>query len=134
MSFRLLTVAALVCCSCAGELTNPSRFLDDQGDACADMDVVAEILAADTCSNSGCHDVDAPAAGLDLQSPGVAARLLDVASNNCSDRLLIDSGNRGTGYFLESLEQTPSCGSQMPIGAPLSAEQIGCLQAWVEGL
>lgn len=122
---------------CAGELENPERFdsTDAQVDVCESIDVVTDILGSDTCSNAGCHDADNPSAGLDLLSPGLAQRLVNVASQGCSDRVLVDMAAPQASYLLESLKPAPGCGSQMPFGRPaLSGEEIECVRLWIEEL
>lgn len=122
--------------ACAGGLENPSRFLDGGGAASCTpgLDVVTDILASATCSGPGCHAAEAPNVAPDLISPGVADRLVNVATAGCTDRFLVDSANPAASYLLESLKPAPGCGSQMPIGGVLTAEEIACVEEWVEGL
>jgi hypothetical protein len=82
-------------------------------------------------------------ANLDLQSSGVAARLVGVkaytgASGACagSGDLLASGTLPATGILIDKINFTQTCGSGMPYGAltPMSASDIACLQAWANGL
>ncbi len=118
----------LACLGCAGELQNPDRFL-----ACESFDVETELTAR--CATSACHDQDEPAAGLDLSSVNLRLRLTDVASTSalCSDRLLVDSANPAMSLLVQKLQPAPPCGDSMPPGGQfLSAEEVSCVQDWVD--
>lgn len=122
--------------ACAGDLENPERFLDggQLSSTCSPgVDGVAEILEA-SCTASGCHGAYAPNVAPDLASPGIATRLVDVTSQGCTDRVLVDSANPQDSYLLEKLRPDPSCGNQMPLGGTLSEDDIACVEQWVEGL
>jgi hypothetical protein len=97
------------------------------------VDVVVDILEA-SCTGSGCHGAYAPNVAPDLASPGFAARLVDVTSPGCTDRVLVDSANPQDSYLLEKLRPDPSCGNQMPLGSTLSEDEIACVEQRVEGL
>lgn len=147
---RLLIVVAALAAGCAGELNDPERFTGEAVDASsggvADADPgapdadsvpacgdVQPDIIVPRCSGGACHDAAAPAAGLDLGSPDVGARLIGVASA-CNGLLLIDPNDRPASYLLEKLAPSPTCGGQMPPGAPLSAADLACVIEWVEGL
>jgi hypothetical protein len=124
----------LAVAGCPGNLDDPERFR--QGSVINDPlgcgDIETEIFKP-KCSQSGCHSSRAPAAGLDLLSPDVAARLVGVPSRVCEDRLLIDPSDPSRDFLVEKLEPLPQCGSRMPlIGKPLSAEQVTCIREWVK--
>ncbi len=83
------------------------------------------------CATQGCHDRGDRAGGLDLQSPGVAARLVDQRSN-CMGQPLVDSANRAMSYFIRKVENSPMCGQRMPLGQPaFSASEVACVRTWV---
>jgi hypothetical protein len=147
---RYLIIVAALSAGCAGELSEPERFTGEGADASvggvADAapgapdagsvpscgDVHADIIVP-RCSGGACHDAATPAAGLDLGSAEVGARLIGVASA-CNGLLLIDPNDRPASYLLEKLAPSPTCGGQMPPGAPLSAADLACVIEWVEGL
>ena len=88
------------------------------------------------CGASSCHGAGVPALGLDLVSPGVTQRLVNVAANGCGDKTLVTPGRADTSYLLAKLSHdAPECGERMPLGAaPLSSQQMACLTTWVNQL
>ena len=99
-----------------------------------------------SCWGIGCHGSMTPAAQLDMQSPGVEYRLVDVPAahtdildgteGNClPGELRIDSANPENSLILTLLLGTRSCGGKMPV-APrtLTADGYQCLRAWVYNL
>jgi hypothetical protein len=81
-----------------------------------------------------CHDAQDRAKGLDLVTPGVAARLVGVKSA-CGDKLLLDpSGPTAAGQLLDKLRgPVANCGAQMPYGMPpLTAQEKACVAAWAD--
>lgn len=117
--------------ACAGELEDPERFTGAVGGGCEPGDEPAFL--AETCGVAFCHAAENPAGELDLASPGVAARLVDVAST-CDGTPLVDSADPGASLLLDKLEAQPSCGDPMPPGRPLSAADRSCIDQWVESL
>lgn len=87
-----------------------------------------------SCESSLCHNAKDHNYGLDLQSPGVAARLVNQPSFEIGTLFLIDPNNWMQSYILIKVEEAmPPAGVQMPqMGAKLTPTQIGCLQQWVE--
>ncbi len=84
------------------------------------------------CATSGCHSESDQAAGLDLQSPGVLARLSGAGAVTCPGRVLVVPGRPSQSYLLDKLGPSPACGRTMPLGAaPLSADEVSCLRRWV---
>src|SRR4051812_2866149 len=79
----VLSAAALA--GCPGTLKDKERFLVDGGGggAAPCPDVPAEILAG-KCGGNGCHGGTVPAQGLDLESPGVAARVVGKPAMECT--------------------------------------------------
>jgi hypothetical protein len=129
--------AAIGCSSSSDATTTP-----DAGPTNCNLEQVQALFTAQRCTNSGCHDAAAAGAGLDLASPGVAARLLDknptagqgAIPSQCTNigKPYLKSGtNPATGLLLDKISRTPGCGSPMPFGyAALSAAQISCIQTW----
>ena len=123
---------------CAGTLEDPERFITDAGHAVADAGcgdrVVAEIFPT-SCGGASCHQGSQPSAGLDLVSPNVAARLVDVPGSSCGGRPLIDSANPVDSALLDRLLPEPECGLRMPRALPpLSAEDTACVAQWVQAV
>jgi hypothetical protein len=78
-----------------------------------------------------------PQEGLDLGSPGLAARLVGGAakSKGCEARLLIDPSDIAKSFLLEKLETpSPECGAQMPLVGDFSPVDLACVQSWVAAL
>jgi len=125
-----LTPLLLLSTGCPGRLEDPERFEGDAVEGPCTVDLVERTLLPTSCGGGGCHGASQPAGNLDLQSPGVGRRLVNVKSA-CQDKLLV--GPSGS-YFLEKLDARPACGTQMPISGPLKASDIRCLEQYVKGL
>jgi len=121
-----LVSCAIALAGCPGVLEDPERFID--ADGCPDME--AEYLPRN-CSTTGCHWSERPAGGLDLASPGLAARLVDVESTGCGG-VLVPSDVPMSGLFRRKLEPAPACGSSMPIGQPpMNVQDRYCFEQWL---
>lgn len=89
-------------------------------------------LLATRCGD--CHGATDKAKGLDLASPGVAARVVGVKST-CQGKLLLDPAASGaSGFLLDKLNgPVAGCGQQMPYGMPaLTAPERACLIDWAD--
>ena len=89
-------------------------------------------ILIDKCGK--CHGQQSPTKGLDLVSPGVLTRLVDVRST-CQGRMLLEEGPTGAGgFFLDKLDgPVMGCGVQMPFGVPpLTETERACLDSWAE--
>lgn len=127
----LLASGAVVGC---GD-TQPKLFSDRPSCPSGSQQIQAQVLAPN-CGNSGCHSASNPALGLDLVSPNLEARLVNVPASGCGEQTLVVAGNAAHSYLFTKLTQdAPPCGDRMPLGAaPLSSAQVECLQTWVNGL
>ena len=130
--FALLTLgvwSALVLAGCAASLSNPEDFIDG-GSAGS-----AEMILADSCGISGCHDSSPQAqAGLDLISPGVAGRVVDVnaVGLGCETDILVVAGDPDASYLLDKVLNMPGiCGLEMPTVGVLSADEVETLRQWI---
>jgi hypothetical protein len=86
-----------------------------------------------SCEGGVCHNSRAKEYLLDLQSPGVASRLINVPSLEIPCFKLIDPENPDESYILLKVQPNPPAGAEMPSGgAMLSSAQIQCLREWVE--
>lgn len=119
---------------CPGSLSDGDAFMGDGGVVTQD----AETILAESCGTTGCHD-DTPQAqaGLDLISPNVEDRLVDVnaVGIGCSSRILVVAGDPDNSYLIEKVLNTPGiCGLQMPVVGTLPAEDIEVLRSWIVDL
>jgi hypothetical protein len=131
-------LALLGATACPGRLRDKDRFLvdataplggDDAQDGGACGDVVARIFVP-RCGGA-CHGPAAPQQGLDLESPGVAARVVGVAATSCA-ATLADPLDPASSFLYTKLAAKPPCGSQMPLAQlPLSAADATCVLSWI---
>lgn len=149
-TFWLFPVIGISVSACAGELSNPERFEVGQsaattadagragapvGDAGASTCGSTIALLTSKCGNAGCHGAASPAAGLDLASADLGARLRDVAASaSCDGYSIIDSKDPSRSLLYLKVTDTPPCAPRMPIGTPLSDTEQSCLLAWIEQL
>lgn len=119
---------ALVLGACPGDLTG------EFGDGGVELKD-AETILAESCGTMGCHDDSTQAqAGLDLLSPGVESRVVDVNAIGlgCNDRILVVAGDPNTSYLLEKVLNIPGiCDNQMPPVGSLPADEIEVLRQWI---
>jgi hypothetical protein len=140
---------ALGLLGCPGTLSDPEAFLNARADAgvavdsgrttppLCEQDVVQTILSNPaTCSSIGCHAANTPAGGLDLESPGLAERLLDApGSALCSSGRQINLEDPSESLLYTKLSRQPSCGAAMPLGGQaISAANQACVLAWLENV
>jgi hypothetical protein len=126
----LALALALVVGGCAGELNDPDAFIGEPGGGAKD----AETILAESCTSVGCHDDSAnPAMGLNLLSPGVADRVVDVEATGfvCGNTVLVVAGDPEGSHLLDKV--LGICGTQMP-PLPLEADEIDTLRQWIVDL
>lgn len=136
---RVLWFVALLLGGCPGTLDDKERFFGDGGAPDAGGpggpcgDVPARIFVP-ACGGSGCHGARGPQQGLDLETPGVAARVLGVRATTCVG-LLADPKNAAGSLLYSKLLDAPTCGARMPlVRAPLSSADSECVRAWIQSL
>lgn len=121
---------------CAGSLDNPDRFGDggsNLGFVCSSLSKPAKAEVILKKCVSGCHSAAVHESGLDLESAGAGARLVDVSTNACPPRHRVDSVDGGT--LQELITQTsPTCTSAMPPGGGLTNSEISCIVEWTRNL
>jgi hypothetical protein len=141
------TLAATLLCagafSCAGTLTDPERFEveggstslpvgagDGQaGPGCEDVET---MLLPASCALSGCHSAKDMAAGLDLESPGIRARLTGQAATGGPGVLVDPGGDAQKSILYLKLTPNPPYGFQMPLsGTKLTGPDLACVAAWI---
>jgi hypothetical protein len=100
--------------------------------ACPMADAVATMILGQLCNK--CHSAAMLAGGLDLASPNVKARLINVPSRGCMGKPLVVAGATVGGVFFDKLAgPVPGCGSQMPFGGPyLGPMELKCLKDWIK--
>ncbi len=123
-----LIAAFLGITGCPGTLDDPSRF---SAPDCGDLE--AELFVPRCGSLSGCHVADAPAALLDLQSPNVADRVVNVAATiTCGGGLLADPAHPEASILYQKVIEDVPCGSRMPLGsADLTLDEQSCILTWI---
>jgi hypothetical protein len=99
---------------------------------CATATEIADKILTPKCGT--CHGKNAPAAGLDLVTTGIKARLLNIPARGCGGKQLVTATDVVGGHFFDKLiGGVANCGGQMPFGAPpLSAQEIKCLKDWIK--
>lgn len=99
------------------------------GAGCAEACALIETK----CATAGCHAASGPAAGLDLASPNLVARLASTSATTlaCSAQPLLVPGSPAQSTLYTKLLEPPSCGLKMPLGGTLSESEIDCMGRWV---
>ena len=120
----------LVISGCPGSLSNPDDFIDG-----GVVEKDAEMILAESCGTSGCHDATPQAAaGLDLISPNVESRVVDVnaVGLGCENSILVVAGDPDASYLLDKVLDLPSiCGLKMPLVGTLPPNEIAVLREWI---
>jgi hypothetical protein len=99
-----------------------------EGGACPD---IPQFFAA-TCTASSCHNASDEAQGLDLQSPDVPSRLVNVMATE-GPGLLVDPSAPSASILYLKLTASPPFGAQMPLGqTPLPDAMTACILDWIE--
>ena len=131
MRLSLLLVAALLWVACGGDDSTVGPDGEGEGTLTeATLAQVSEVFAV-SCAFSGCHSGGEPAAGLSLEGD-FAGRIVGVASEQRPGFKLVDPGNPNKSYLLMKVRADDEIISQqMPPGAPLSAEQVEIIRAWI---
>jgi hypothetical protein len=142
-TWRAATACSAICIAlvaCAGSLDRPERFQNlgsgpdagtGGGESDGGCDPLVDIFPP-SCSTSACHSAQSQQGNLDLESAGLPGRLVNKQAHG-GPGLVIDSSNPAQSVMLLKLTDTPPFGFQMPLGAaPLSSDEITCLQAWVQ--
>jgi len=129
-SFTFGMCSGLVFAGCPGSLSNPNDFIDGGTNPKS-----AEMVLADSCGITGCHDATSLAAeGLDLVSPSVENRVVNVNAigNGCESDILVVAGDPDGSYLFEKVLNAPGvCGLQMPITGTLTPSEIETLREWI---
>ena len=114
---------------CPGTLSNPDDFIDG-----GTGPRTAQAVFDDSCATAGCHDDVSTAAELDLLSPGVEGRVVDVASKaiGCETDILVVAGDPDSSYMIDKINGAFGiCGSQMPLLDTLSPGDVEIIRQWI---
>jgi polyvinyl alcohol dehydrogenase (cytochrome) len=86
------------------------------------------------CGGGGCHAAAGPVAMLDVESPGLAARLTNASAvtSACQGSILLDPASPEQSLLYGKLIDPPRCGVAMPPGSPLAQDEIGCVLRWIK--
>lgn len=120
-----------VASSGGGAANSPSIGADA---AAAEGCFEACAMLTQTCAGLGCHAAQSPAAGLDLESSDLVERLSELTASTpaCSGEAMLVPGAPEQSLVYTKLLDPPSCGLRMPLGDPLTADQLECMRRWVE--
>lgn len=107
-----------------------------QGRSCTpDLASIQKNIFVRSCASAGCHSATEPAAFLNLMSANLESELVGVASSVCDSKLRVVPGDPEQSFLYEKMSSDkPACGTRMPPSAPLSAEDLACIQQWIQGL
>lgn len=132
-----LAACLSVLVGCAGSLDNPDRFGDGgtglTGFVCPSLGKPAKAEVILKKCVSGCHSAAVHASNLDLESPDVGARLVDVSTSACPPRRRVDRTDGGTLQELIS-QASPTCTAVMPPGGGLTNGEVSCIVEWTRNL
>lgn len=96
---------------------------------------VHPIWVRQGCAGAGgCHSGARPAEGLELTTASTGyADLVNVASGQCSTRLLVKPNDVAGSYLMNKLLGSGMCfGSQMPkAGGGLTTAELDTVRAWI---
>lgn len=146
---RLLIPAAILCfggliltgCPQGAALENAEDYLVQQN---CDALPLFEV----NCQSSDCHGAGEngmpPGGGVDILSPGYAARLLDQPAtypelSDCPSppELYINSQNWQASLLWTKLNDTQACGDPMPVPHAVlgfDEAQLACVADWIQGI
>jgi hypothetical protein len=139
LAFSFLFLAPLlVAVACSDEFsTNALPPSSDGGTECKPtIASIQSTVFVRRCTNIGCHTAKEPASALDLESPGVEARLNNVEAADCPGEVIVQPGKPDTSFLIRKLEdEKPTCGTRMPrTDKAMPASEIACIKTWIAGL
>ena len=124
---------AMACVACPSNLEDPGRFLLDGAASnpttgCGD---ITQTVFIPTCAMSACHSTATKQQGLDLESPDLLSRLVNVPSTEGAG-LLIDPSTPSASVLYTKVTATPPFGVRMPFNLPaLDDATVACVLQWV---
>ncbi len=125
---------SLVATSCLspGSLDDESAFRVSKASLEAGTPGCGEACAIIQAKCTECHNVEDPAAGLDLESGDLVARLSAGAAvmPACADQRFLVPGDPGQSIIYTKLLPKPGCGLRMPQRGSLTTDEIDCIRRW----
>ncbi len=128
-SVVFVLATALGGAACVGSLSDPDAFIDG-GTISKD----AQTVFDESCATAGCHDDVTTAANLNLKSPGVESRVVNVNAMGvgCEARILVAAGDPSGSYLLDKILGTIGvCGSRMPLLSILPDSDVEVIRDWI---
>lgn len=106
----------------------------EQGDAPPTFSELHERVLQPSCVFATCHQQGASAAGMMALDRDVAhASLVDASAVAAPGRIRVIPGDPEQSYVMEKVTSAmPTAGEQMPPDAPLEAERVELIRAWIE--
>jgi hypothetical protein len=133
----------LLLAGCPGNLENPQRF-EAASDTGPGVPSCLTAVFSAHCGTSVCHSPGSmPGGDLDLLSPGVASRLINVTADHadvdmdggttCVPDKYVDTQNPAASWLLLKLNGGEgTCGLAMPeTGNALSTTELKCVSDWI---
>lgn len=114
---------------CVGNLADPDAFIDG-----GTIPKDAQTVFDETCATIGCHDDVTTAANLNLLSPGVESRVLNINATGvgCEARILVVAGDPNSSYLFDKVRGTIGiCGSRMPLLSILPDSDVEVIREWI---
>lgn len=132
---QLLTVpfASLLCLLAVFALGCERAPVEEEDEPSAPTltEVQAQVFSA-SCTQ--CHAGSGAPQGLDLSQGNAYSNLVNVASNEVPDLLLVDPGNPDDSYLMIKLrggDRMAEGTSKMPLGGSLSSDEIDLVSRWI---
>jgi hypothetical protein len=106
----------------------------DGGEAPPTFTEIHERVLQTSCVFSTCHKSGpSPAGEMTLERDVAHANLVDVPSPVVAGKIRVVAGDPDASYLMEKLTASmPAAGDPMPPDAPLEAERIELVRAWIE--
>jgi hypothetical protein len=124
--------SALMAFSCSASESGTTTTGGGPGN-CATIEDLQQQVFLPSCVSGNCHDATVQGGGLDLESPGVEARLLEQPAKTCEATLVVP-GNPEQSFLYQKVQFAPPCGARMPIVGVLDDDAMSCLQSWIASL
>jgi hypothetical protein len=136
VGLAVLVGASLLVAGCPADIPRPPVETDGGATACEPTAASMQRMFAARCADSGCHGARMPIVDLDLVSPGLEARLVNVPARGCRPDVLVVPGSPERSLLVTKVsEAQPECGLRMPVAPPhLPSAEVDCLRRWVLAL
>ncbi len=128
-SVLFVLTGALGGAGCVGSLADPDAFIDG-----GMIPKDAQTVLGESCGTIGCHDDVTTAANLNLLSPGVESRVMNVNAMGigCEGRILVVAGDPNGSFLFDKIMGTIGiCGSRMPLLSILPDGDVEVIREWI---